>query len=188
MKPCTRCKKTKPMSDYRLRARIRQGRVATCKDCEEQLGRVVKEKRTCACGTVLASDNPSKRCGLCTRATTDARYGNPAALLKVEQHLRERLLRFGREIERVTTSYRSIADRPSPEAYLEALTAALDGLCGLVGVEAPVIEDVFPREFVELVTGGTVGIVISEGVGGTRVGGEVGVSASAPSELSEVSA
>lgn len=165
-KTCTRCKKPKPIGDYRMKDRLHQGRVKTCKDCEAQLHRAaLPTKRSCACGTILARDNGTGKCGPCTKAATDARYGNPAGLIKVEQQLRERLLRFDREIERLTTVYASIADRPSPEVYLNALTDAIDGVCALGGVDAPEIADVFPREFVQLVTGETIGLVVSEGTG-----------------------
>lgn len=94
----------------------------------------------------------------------------------------ERIGRFDREMNRVVRAYRSIEDQPTPGAYLAHLTNALDNLCVLVEEDPPAIEDVFPREWLALVGGGSIGVVVSEGAGGC---GEVAPSLS---ELSEVSA
>lgn len=181
MKRCTRCGQEKPMDAFRHKPRKNDGRVATCRPCEAQLGRgKSEEERRCACGTVLRSTNPKAVCGRCDAARGDAGYGNLSGLIALEKDLRSRLERYDREITRLLDAYRSIADKPSPEAYLVGLTNHLDDLCVLAEVEVPEIEDVFPREWFELVSGERIGVVTSEGAG-RLVCGEVH-EAPAPSE------
>lgn len=85
-------------------------------------------KRTCVCGTRLASDNPGPKCSPCHRARALSRVtGDPGPYAS----------RLGRTLAELYSRY---ADCDSREIYLAELTPLLDGLCELFGFRLPTFE------------------------------------------------
>lgn len=89
-----------------------------------------RTKRSCVCGTRLASDNDGPLCSLCQRAHGLARYAGEKGPFAV---------RLGRRLAEVYAAYRDCETRAS---YLAELTPLLDGLCELFGMRLPRFEGV----------------------------------------------
>ena len=84
-------------------------------------------KRTCPCGSVLASDNRGVLCVVCQRAVRDGERGAGNAAV-------------ARKARAVVDAYAVPERHISGEMYLEALTASLDELCRALHVRLPKLE------------------------------------------------